>query len=219
VDFPNFLDSRPRKISNHTLRRLATQNSSLTETWYTLKLIKNSVEPAYYPLPREKPVSEVDQSRMLNPDYISTTHDHFQPKNAGIDVVQLHQPEWVRLDRHVLRFYGYFKEGVVESNLENYRIRKVLFCGIQLIIYFYLEDNSISMSEEKQENSGIPQGIFLKREKTVNKNGKFFVPQDFRVGDVVEIHGKIIRLVNCDEYTREFYEKLGQPQGPAEDYQ
>jgi hypothetical protein len=45
------------------------------------------------------------------------------------------------------------------------------------------------------------------------------VPQDFRVGDVVEIHGKNIRLVNCDEYTREFYEKMGIPQGPAEDYQ
>ena len=45
------------------------------------------------------------------------------------------------------------------------------------------------------------------------------MPQDFRVGDVVEIHGKTIRLVNCDQYTREFYEKLSQPQGPAEDYQ
>jgi len=89
----------------------------------------------------------------------------------------------------------------------------------QIIVYFYLEDNSISINEEKQENSGIPQGIFLKREKTINKNGRFFVPQDFRVGDVVEIHGKTIRLVNCDQYTREFYEKLGQPQGPAEDYQ
>lgn len=62
---------------------------------------------------------------MLNPNYISTTHDHFPPKNGPGDAVQLYQPDWVRLDRHVLRFYGYFKESVVESNLENYRVRKV----------------------------------------------------------------------------------------------
>jgi hypothetical protein len=62
---------------------------------------------------------------MMNPDYISTTHDHFRPKNVTTDMTNLYQPDWVRLDRHVLRFYGYFKEAVVESNVENYRIRKV----------------------------------------------------------------------------------------------
>jgi hypothetical protein len=41
-----------------------------------------------------------------------------------------------------LRFYGYFKESVVESRLENYRIRK-------LIIYYFLEDRSILMVEPK----------------------------------------------------------------------
>lgn len=141
----------------------------------------------------------------MNPNYLSTTHDHFGPKNSPADATNLYQPDWVRLDRHVLRFYGYFKESVVESNVENCRIRKVVTILIQIIICFYLEDNSISINEEKQENSGIPQGVFLKREKTVNSNGKFFVPQDFRVGDVVQIHGKTIRIVNCDEYTREFY--------------
>ena len=42
----------------------------------------------------------------------STTHDHFNPKNAQ-DSSKLYQPDWVRLDRHVLRFYGYFRESVV----------------------------------------------------------------------------------------------------------
>jgi hypothetical protein len=46
---------------------------------------------------------------MLNPNYISTTHDHFKPKNVPTDITQIYQPDWVRLDRHVLRFYGYFK--------------------------------------------------------------------------------------------------------------
>lgn len=64
------------------------------------------------------------------------------------------------MDRHVLRlkklfsnsidrFQGYFKEAVVESALENYRVRKV-------IIFYYLEDNSVSITEPKLENSGIP---------------------------------------------------------------
>jgi hypothetical protein len=50
----------------------------------------------------------------------------------------------------VLRFYGYFKEAVVESNMENHRIRKV-------IIYYYLEDDSMHVAEPRQDNSGIPQ--------------------------------------------------------------
>ena len=69
----------------------------------------------------------------------------------------------LRILLKVLRFYGYFKESVVESRLENYRIRK-------LIIYFYLEDNSVSIIEPKQTNSGIPQGAFVKRQK-VKING------------------------------------------------
>jgi len=55
----------------------------------------------------------------------------------------------VKLDKHVLRFFGYFKESAVETNLETYRLRK-------LIIFFYLEDDSVSAIEPKQLNSGIP---------------------------------------------------------------
>jgi hypothetical protein len=40
----------------------------------------------------------------------------------------------------VLRFFGYFKESVVESNSENSRNRKIK-------LLFYLEDNSISINE------------------------------------------------------------------------
>jgi hypothetical protein len=79
----------------------------------------------------------------------------------------------------VLRFYGYFKvraegthqnegrvcipcillisyvccraqESVTESNIENHRIRKV-------ILYYYLEDDSMHVAEPRQDNSGIPQ--------------------------------------------------------------
>ena len=161
-------------------------------------------------MPRELPLESPDQSRMMHPDYLSTTHDHFKPQNVPEDTTRFYQPDWVRLDRHVLRFYGYFKESVTESNIESYRIRRLVVC-------FYLEDNSLSINEERQENSGIPQGAFLKREKALKSNGRFFTPDDFRVGETVDIYGKNIHFHNCDIYTREFYEKQGKPQGPAEE--
>ena len=152
----------------------------------------NKQEPTRYPLPREQTYQEpvVNNTAML-----STAHDHFNPKNVNKDSSQLYQPEWVHLDRHVLRFYGYFKEAVVESNLENQRNRKVKFL-------FYLEDNSISINEEKHENSGIPQGKFLKREKYIKDDGKFMTAYDIRMGEVLTVHGRSIYLYDCDAYTR-----------------
>ena len=33
------------------------------------------------------------------------------------------------------------------------------------------------------------------------------------IGQDVEIYSKIIKIHDCDDYTREFYENLGVPQG------
>ena len=33
------------------------------------------------------------------------------------------------------------------------------------------------------------------------------------------LYGRVIYLYNCDDYTREFYEKINQPQGPAQSYE
>jgi hypothetical protein len=49
----------------------------------------------------------------------------------------------------VLRFLGYFKESVVESRLENYKVRK-------LTVFYYLEDHTVMISEPKEVNSGTP---------------------------------------------------------------
>ena len=99
----------------------------------------------------------------------------------------------------VLRFYGYFKESVVESRLENFRIHS-------LLIYYFLEDKSILMIEPKQVNSGLPQGAFLNRQMVLKGDGKTpFMPQDFRVGLDIGIHGRAIRITDCDEYTRQFF--------------
>ena len=99
----------------------------------------------------------------------------------------------------MLRFYGYFKESVVESQLENFRIRKIVIC-------YYLEDKSIEIKEPKQSNSGTPQGQFLKRQVVNKPDGYPFMPDDFCIGADTGIYGRIIRIYDCDAYTREFYQ-------------
>jgi hypothetical protein len=93
----------------------------------------------------------------------------------------------------VLRFLGYFKESVVESRLENYRIRK-------LIILYHLEDHTIAVNEPKEVNSGTPQGVFLKRQMVLKQDGSNtpFLPTDFRVGLDVGILGRSIRIYDAD---------------------
>jgi hypothetical protein len=56
------------------------------------------------------------------------------------------------------RFEGFFKEPVHESAAENFRVRKIR-------VLYYLEDDSMQISEPKEENSGIPQGVFIKRHR------------------------------------------------------
>lgn len=65
---------------------------------------------------------------------------------------------------------------MVESRLENYRIKKVM-------LYYYLEDKSIMIIEPKEQNSGMPQGSFLKRQMVLKSDGMNpFMPEDFSVG-------------------------------------
>ena len=73
------------------------------------------------------------------------------------------EPDFVKLDKKVLRYYGYFKESVVEEELENARIRLLVIC-------YYLLDDTISITDVKQVNSGIPQGPFLKKGKVPKNN-------------------------------------------------
>ena len=60
-------------------------------------------------------------------------------------------PQWIKYDKTVLKFIGYFVEHVVESAYENYRIRK---CNI----FYYLDDDTMHIDEIREENSGIVQG-------------------------------------------------------------
>jgi len=107
-------------------------------------------------------------------------------------------PSWVAYDRKVIRFYGFFEEGVQASAAETWRIRK---CVIQ----FYLEDDSIHITEPKVENSGIPQGAFVKRHRIPKPNNQYITLEDLFIGAELAIYGRVFKLVACDDFTRSFY--------------
>lgn len=127
----------------------------------------------------------------------SKSLSHAQFAHAAGDIQEQFEPVYVKLDKQVLRFHGYFKESVVESRLENYRIRRVT-------VFYYLEDKSIMVTEPRVENSGTPQGAFLKRQMVLKQDGSQapFLPEDFGIGIDVGIYGRQIRLYDCDDYTR-----------------
>ena len=106
-------------------------------------------------------------------------------------------PRWVVYDRKVLRFYGYFKESVFNSPIESQRVRKC-------VIYYYLEDDSIQICEFKEENSGIPQGAFLKRQQVpkVGNNKEIIKYTDFIVGNDIQIYQRIFHITDADPTTR-----------------
>ena len=114
------------------------------------------------------------------------------------DLSEQFQPDWVKLDKQVLRFHGYFKESVVESRLENSRLRK-------LTIFYYLTDDTMSINEDRETNAGIIQGLFLKRIKVKKDENSYYLFNDLIVGNDIYVYGKYIKLFDCDDYTREFY--------------
>jgi len=119
-------------------------------------------------------------------------------------------PAWLKHDKQTLRFYAYFQESVIERVDENSRIRNVVIC-------YHMEDGTVSMREPRVENSGIPQGAFLKRSQVPREDGEGFLgPDDLRCGENVVIYGRKYHIKSCDRFTRWFYEQNGIDVGAEE---
>uniref|UniRef100_A0A8I3NMN6 EF-hand domain containing 1 n=1 Tax=Canis lupus familiaris TaxID=9615 RepID=A0A8I3NMN6_CANLF len=116
-----------------------------------------------------------------------------QPKQAPLaEFIPAH----VAFDKKVLKFDAYFQEDVPMSTEEHYRIR-------QVNIYYYLEDDSMSVMEPVVENSGIPQGKLIKRQRlTKNDQGDHYHWKDLNRGINLTIYGRTFRVVDCDRFTQ-----------------
>lgn len=115
------------------------------------------------------------------------------------------EPNFVKMDKKVLRYEAYFVEKVMESPDETERVRK---CNI----YFYLVDGSIHIGEPRVENSGIPQGVLLKRTKVHLESdtgtARLIEPSDFEVGRSIKIYGRVYEIADADAHTRKYAQQV-----------
>merc|ERR1711959_34862 len=142
-----------------------------------------------------------------SPSVVPPPPQHEEPVAPSAPAV----PAYVALDRMVLRFFGYYKEAVHESRMENYRVRKVT-------ILYYLEYNTLQVNEPKEENSGIPQGAFVKRHHIPKGRGEFYTVLDFKLGVDCTFYARTFRIVDCDAFTAQFFQENGLDIGEPEDY-
>lgn len=132
----------------------------------------------------------------------SMTHDEREAAREAMKNTYQpkHAPAWLKHDRQVLRFFAYFQEPVHESAMENVRVR-------QCIIHFYLEDGTMDISEPKVQNSGMTQGLFVKRHR-IPKPGHdagFYTADDLSCGTNITVYGRTFRISDCDDFTHLFY--------------
>jgi hypothetical protein len=76
----------------------------------------------------------------------------------------------------------------------------------RFIISFFLADDTISIFEPVQKNSGVMDGKFLERRKykNVDKNGDFVTPSDISIGGDVKINGNSFHILSYDDYTKNY---------------
>ncbi|KAH9279125.1 EF-hand domain-containing family member C2 [Echinococcus granulosus] len=127
------------------------------------------------------------------------------PKSRYPDGHGSSAPAWITFDKQVLCFEAYFQQAVHESRDEQYRVRR---CQV----LFYLEDDTIQVTEPRIQNSALPQGTIVRRHrirKPPPYEGCFYTVDDFNVGMDLELYGRVYRLVSCDKFTANFLRKLG----------
>eukprot|EP00055_Hartaetosiga_balthica_P012261 m.58902 g.58902 ORF g.58902 m.58902 type:complete len:539 (+) comp7888_c0_seq1:33-1649(+) len=112
-------------------------------------------------------------------------------------------PAHVALDKQTLTFEAYFKETVTESSLEHFRVRYVK-------IFYYLEDDTMSVLEPLVPNSGLPQGKLIRRQRLPKGgDGDVWSWKDLNVAVNVTFYGKTFRITRCDKFTEEFLRSNG----------
>lgn len=111
------------------------------------------------------------------------------PKKPKIDFFK-----YVDNDKKILRYTARFNTKVPED------------IDRRFIISFYLADDTVSIFEPAQKNSGIIEGPFLRRKKykNIDNNMEFITPSDLGINDDIKINGYHFNILGCDEYTSKY---------------
>ena len=64
-------------------------------------LFQRPAPSVLHALPNKRQLDAPDQSRAIHPDYVTTTQATYVPLSGEQDNVELYQPDWAHLDRHV----------------------------------------------------------------------------------------------------------------------
>ena len=119
-------------------------------------------------------------------------------------------PAFVHVDKVVLRFRGWMKD---ELALLTGPDRIIIH---NCILTYNLIDDSFSVLEPRQENSGLNQGCILRRQRLQKPDGSgFYTWRDLEIGAQMIVRGQVLHLVDCDEYTRKWYLEQGVTLGQA----
>ncbi|XP_026151493.1 EF-hand domain-containing family member C2 isoform X2 [Mastacembelus armatus] len=107
----------------------------------------------------------------------------------------------------------------LESNVLNFRAKMVTADPVDrerlFIISFYLCDDSISVFERPQRNSGVIGGKFMERSRVKKPDqelfkselSEYFTAQDLYVGATLCLNSKHFQLLDADEYTLNYMEQ------------
>ncbi|KAK9294825.1 hypothetical protein QLX08_010689 [Tetragonisca angustula] len=140
--------------------------------------------------------------------YLSEKHDESDPIRypsiyARGEVQEL--PPWIAYDGQRLMFKAFFQETVHERWKVAYQIRVVN-------ISFFLEDGTMKISEPSVDNSGLEQGVLLKRQRIPMPDPvryRYYDIIDLNIGKEPEIFGRVYKIVDCDKFTRRFLNRMG----------
>ncbi|DAZ94331.1 TPA: hypothetical protein N0F65_012134 [Lagenidium giganteum] len=167
---------------------------------------KNNLKPQRFKLVE---TMRVDSTlNQMNP--LTTRLDLRDPGRFGTTASQIGKVENVAPEskfapqnvNKVLRFHSFYIEGVDESSQEHVRLRKNT-------ILHYLQDETFEIIEPRVQNSGIPQGTFLKRCRLTKPDGTPYSARDLHIGMDFPIFGRVFKLYDCDAFTRDHYQQEG----------
>ncbi|NWH56083.1 EFHC1 protein, partial [Geococcyx californianus] len=187
----------PQKTSFHRSQTLGYKNGYAFSRLPTVGIGR---EPLYVNQLSEAELDELSNKRLM----LTYGQAKRAPPSRFI-------PAHVALDKKVLKFDAYFQEDVPLSAQEHYRVR-------QVVIYYYLEDDTMCVIEPVVKNSGLPQGKLLKRHRVPkNDRGDHYHWKDLNRGMNITMYGRTYRIVDCDPFTQVFLESQGIELNPPEE--
>jgi len=196
------VDAIGTRPTSHAVTDVRPHTATVTAKRNTSALMSDAIS--------SRPVTADIRTKKTVEDYL---HPSTKPENSDFEPAL---PYYVKTDKQVLRFYGYFLEDRVwDSNapLGTSAIESQV-CR-NLTIYYYITDNTVEMVEQKSVNSGMRGGCFFRRDFLVGDNGILIKAADFEVGCVIRALGRDIFIVDADGFTRTYFsQEFGVEVGP-----